>query len=500
MTLLKQYIKDNWNGRQFIKIAANVNLRTQIEQQTSFLDGHYPDIKLKQRAFVLLNDLTEEQLPYCRCGCGKRASLNREPDKGFSKYFNEDCHRRAPKISDGALEKLSSKEWLFEQRITLKKAIETIGDELGVSHVSVDKWLKKHGIKNLVDARRRNLAATEIFNDKEKLSELYNSGMTCEQIAESLNSSKGTVSRWLVYHDIERRPPNSYERTINKVSGEEQELIDFISGIYKDEILTSNRSVLNGRELDVYLPQKNLAIEYNGLYSHSYKPWEERESLIKGPNYHLSKTVDCEKLGIQLIHVFSDEWNYRQDIVKSILKSKLGLNERIYARKCSIVEVDINTKNKFLNDNHIQGEDKSGIKLGLEYEGVLVCLMTFNKSRFNRNYEWELVRFCNVGGINVVGGFSRLLFYFRSRFTGSIVSYADRRYSDGGVYFKNGFELIRVNKPGYYYVDKNYLIRHNRMKFQKKLIGAYDCTEYEKAREMGFNKIFDCGSLSFGMN
>ena len=73
-------------------------------------------------------------------------------------------------------------------------------------------------------------------------------------------------------------------------------------------------------------------------------------------------------------------------------------------------------------------------------------------------------------------------------------------WSDGGVYFKNGFELIRVNKPGYYYVDKNYLIRHNRMKFQKKLIGAYDCTEYEKAREMGFNKIFDCGSLSFGVN
>ena len=235
------------------------------------------------------------------------------------------------------------------------------------------------------------------------------------------------------------------------------------------------------------------------MYSHSYKPWEERESLIKGANYHLSKTVDCEKLGIQLIHIFSDEWNYRQNIVKSILKSKLGINERIYARKCSIVEVDIDIKNKFLNDNHIQGEDKSRIKLGLEYEGVLVCLMTFNKSRFNRNYEWELVRFCNISGINVIGGFSRLLSYFRSRFTGSIVSYADRRYSDGGVYFKNGFELIRVNKPGYYYVDKNYLIRHNRMKFQKKLIGAYDCTEYEKAREMGFNKIFDCGSLSFGM-
>ena len=141
----------------------------------------------------------------------------------------------------------------------------------------------------------------------------------------------------------------------------------------------------------------------------------------------------------------------------------------------------------------------SSIKLGLEFGSVLVCLMTFNRSRFNINYEWELVQFCNVKGVNVVGGFSILLSYFRANYSGSIVSYADRRFSNGGVYVKNGFELIRVNGPGYYYVDKNYLVRHDRMKFQKKLIGAYECTEYEKAREMGFNKIFDCGSLSFGM-
>jgi transposase-like protein len=497
--ILKEVIQDNWRGRQFIRIATNAGLKTQIEEQTSFLDLHYPNIKLKQRAFVLLNDLTEEQLPYCRCGCGKRASLNREPDKGFSKYFNEDCHRRAPKISDDALEKLSNKEWLFGQRVILKKAIETIGDELGVSHITVDRWLKKHGIKQLKISRIRNLEGYSVIDDKEKLVNLYDSGLTCQQIAEPLNVTRGAIARTLKSYGVKLRPSNSYERTVKKVSGEEQELIDFITSIYDGEIKTSNRSILDGRELDVYLPDNNLAIEYNGLYSHSYKPWEEKDCLIKGPSYHLSKTVDCEKQGIQLIQIFSDEWNFRQDIVKSILMSKLGLNERIYARKCSVINVGVDVKNRFLNYNHIQGEDMSSIKLGLEFDSVLVCLMTFNKSRFNRNYEWELVQFCNVKGVNVVGGFSKLLSYFRANYSGSIVSYADRRYSDGGVYFKNGFELIRVNKPGYYYVDKNYLIRHNKMKFHKKLIGAYECTEYEKAREMGFNKIFDCGSLSFGM-
>lgn len=494
---LKTFILENLNGRDFLKISSNKGLRQQIEERTGDLIEYYPEIKLKQRAYILAHDIKVEELPYCRCGCGKRASINREPEKGFSKYYNEECHRRASKISDNALEKLSDKDWLFEQRIVLKKAIETIGDEIGVSHITVDRWLKKHEIKNLVDARRRNTTATEILSDKNKLEQLYTAGSTCEKIAEQLSTTKGTVSRWLVFHEIERRNSNSYDRVINKVSNEEKSLVEFIEGFYEGEIKTSNRSILNGRELDVYLPEKNLAIEYNGLYSHSYKPWEEKECLIKGPNYHLSKTIDCEKQGIQLIQIFSDEWNFKREIVQSIIKSKLGSNERLYARKCRVVEVDVLTKNDFLNGNHIQGEDKSSIKLGLEYDGSLVCLMTFNKSRFNKNCEWELVRFCNSRGINVVGGFSKLLKAFRGNYSGSIVSYADRRWSDGGVYFKNGFKLIRVNKAAYYYVDNNYLVRHNRMKFQKKLIGAYDCTEYEKSREMGFNRIYDCGSLSF---
>lgn len=498
MNNLKALIEENWGGTSFIKVSLNSSIKEQIEEQTSFLNSYYEKLTLKQRAFVILNNLTEEKLPYCVCGCGMRAKIDRNA-KAFSKYFNEECHRRASKISSEALNKLSDKDWLFNERVILKKAIETIGDEIGVSHITVDRWLKKHGIKNLTDARRRNQVATDILNDKDKLGVLYGSGLTCRQIAEQLNTTQGTVSKWLVFHAIERRASNSYERKINKVSNEEKEVIDFIGGIYKDEIKTSNRSVLNGRELDVYLPGINLAIEYNGLYSHSYRPWEEKECLIKGPNYHLSKTIDCEKQGIRLIQLFSDEWNFKQDIVKSVLKSKLGFNERIYARKCSVIEVSVVAKNRFLNNNHIQGEDKSSIKLALELDGVLVCLMTFNKSRFNKNYEWELVRFCNVTGVNVVGGFSKLLSYFRSRYSGSIVSYADRRFSDGGVYFKNGFSLIRVNKPAYYYVDKNYLVRHNRMKFQKKLIGAYDCTEYEKARELGFNRIYDCGSFSFGL-
>jgi hypothetical protein len=188
-----------------------------------------------------------------------------------------------------------------------------------------------------------------------------------------------------------------------------------------------------------------------------------------------------------------------KDIVENIIKSKLGLNDKIYARKCSVVSIDTQYKNYFLNEYHMQGEDKSSVKLGLEYSGDIVAIMTFAKSRFNKGYNWELTRFCVKGGISVVGGFSRLLKAFRVSYNGSIVSYADRRYSNGNVYNTNGFELIGTNKPSYYYVDKNYLRRYHRMRFQKKYIGAYDCTEYEKARELGYEKIFDCGTLAFGL-
>ena len=114
-------------------------------------------------------------------------------------------------------------------------------------------------------------------------------------------------------------------------------------------------------------------------------------------------------------------------------------------------------------------------------------------------YDWELTRFCVKGDISVVGGFSKLLKAFRYNHLGSIISYADRRYSNGNVYYTNGFQLIGVNRPSYYYVDKNCLRRYHRMRFQKKYIGAYDCTEYEKARELGYEKIFDCGTLAFGL-
>ena len=496
---LKELIRNHWDNHEFMSLSLNKSIKNQIIQETSFLDKYYSKIPLRNRAYVILNEIHENTIP--QCICGKPVALDVTYSiNGFRTYCGAKCSRKNKTVEKAALEKLSNKEWLYDQRIIQQKSIELIGEELGVSHIPVQKWIKEHQLDDMFDARSRNTLATSILKDKVKLKEFYDSGLTCEEIAEKLSSTKSTVSRWLSFHEIEKRPSNSYERKINKVSQQENDLVDFIRIIYNGEIKTSNRSVLNGQELDIYIPDKNIAIEYNGLYSHSYKPWETKESLIKGKSYHLNKTIKCQNQGVQLLHIFSDEWMLKREIVESLIRSKLNCNSRLYARKCSLVEIDTHTKNMFLNQCHIQGEDKSLIKLGLVYDNELVSAMTFCKARFNRNYEWELSRFCTKLGYNVIGGFSKLLVNFRKEYSGSIISYADRRYSNGGVYDKNGFQLIHVNSPSYYYVDKNYLERHNRMKFQKKYIGSYDCTEYEKAREMGFNKIFDCGTLAYGLS
>lgn len=501
MSNILEVLKENQSKSDFIRLSLNQSFRNELESRTSFLNKYYKKIPLKTRAYVILNGIVEENIPKCICGCGNVSAINvTYADQGFRKYSNSTCSRKSKTISDDAKSKLENYEWVYTQRILDKKSIEKIASDLNISTIPVVKYLKIHNLNDTFDGRRRNSRASKILSNKKELQNLYDKGITCEEIAKELGVTKSTVSRWLGVHNIETRNPNFYERKIKKISREESNVYEFIQDIYKGTIIQSNRSILNGKELDIYIPDKNLAIEYNGLYSHLYRPFEENESLIKDKLYHLNKTLKCKERGIQLIQIYSDEWNLKPKIVKSLLSSKLGLNQKIYARKCEIANIDTHTKNTVLNDYHLQGEDKSLVKLGLIYKDDLVCVMTFCKSRFNKNYEWELSRFASKMNINVIGGFSKLLKYFIDNYSDDIVSYADRRYSEGNVYFKNNFSIIRINSPSYYYVDKNCKERINRMKFQKKIIGAIDCTEYEKALEMGYNKIYDCGTICFGYN
>ena len=260
------------------------------------------------------------------------------------------------------------------------------------------------------------------------------------------------------------------------------------------------RKLIFPQEVDIYLPDIKLAIEYDGLMFHSQG--KSKYSIFKGvsKNYHLDKTNLVESEGAQLFHIFEGE---NIDIWTSMIKNKLGLNTKIYARKCLVKEVSSQEARKFLEDNHLQGYANSKIRLGLYYNEELVSLMTFSKPRYTKNYDWELVRFCTLKGYNVVGGASKLLSSFRSNYKGSIISYANRRWSNGDLYRRLGFKEINRTSPGYYYFKENEMILYTRDKFQKHklkdLLETFDerLTEEENMFENDYRKIYDCGNLVF---
>lgn len=281
-------------------------------------------------------------------------------------------------------------------------------------------------------------------------------------------------------------------------SRSEQEVYSYINNIISAE--QSNRNILKGKELDIYIPSKKLAIEFNGLYWHSDE--------FKKDTYHINKTKQCEKENINLIHIFEDEWSNKKEIVKSRLSNILGntLN-KIYARKTEIKQVPTSQAMQFLEESHIQGKVGGKVKLGLYYDNELVSLMTFGKLRKNlgsnhKDGHWELLRFCNKLNTTVVGGFSKLLKHFQKSFKWvNIVSYADLRWSQGNVYFKNGFQEEGRSFPSYFYFNTKEKVRKTRFKFRKSELvkQGFDPnkTERQIMKERGFLRIYDCGTIKF---
>lgn len=285
----------------------------------------------------------------------------------------------------------------------------------------------------------------------------------------------------------------------NQQSLAEEEIVDYIHNILEiNDIVTRNRNIIPPLELDIYIPSKSIAIEFDGLYWHN--------ELNKDKDYHLNKTIECDKKGIRLIHIFEDEWLNKKDIVISILNDILdNTKNHIDARECEVIKIDnASTVNDFLIENHLQGTCPSTIRYGLYHNGGIVSIMTFGKSRHfigNGNYEYELLRFCNKKNYNVIGAASKIFKHFIKEYNPSnVVSYADRRWSIGKLYEKLGFILYNKSKPNYYYVIGNE--RKNRFNFRKsELICKYNCpkdmSEYEFCLSQKWYRIYDCGCLYY---
>lgn len=294
---------------------------------------------------------------------------------------------------------------------------------------------------------------------------------------------------------IHQRCPLCFKRS---EKFEENELFDLLKSITADEIVhgIGGKKIIPPFELDFYIPTRKIAFEFDGLYWHS-------EDNGKDKRYHLAKTEMCEQIGIRLIHVFEDEWIYRRDIVSSRVRNILGCYEHtVYARKCHVEEIDQHMSGDFIEKNHIQGNCSDKIRLGLFLDDELVSVMTFGASRFNKKYDWELLRFCNKLNYHVIGGAGKLLKYFERKYNPkNLISYADRRWSVGNLYDKLGFSKVGVSVPSYSYVKNGR--RLSRIGFQKhklnKILEKFDenLSEVENMKNNGYFRIWDCGNLVY---
>lgn len=280
--------------------------------------------------------------------------------------------------------------------------------------------------------------------------------------------------------------------TRDNTSYKELAVAEYIKSIYKGAVEQHNRTILFGKELDIYLPEKNLAIEFDGIY------WHRTERA--GIKYHQLKTLHCREQGIRLIHIFEHEWNFKREKVCNLLRNALGIfDQQIYARQCKVKEISSDDYKTFLEINHFNGFVNSSIRYGLFYNNELVSVIGFGKSRFKKD-EIELHRYCVKSGYRITGGFSKLLKHAckEARIL-NFVSYVDLAHFSGTGYETLGFKLIKITKPSYVYVKKSLVL--SRIACQKhklnNLLEKFDSnmTEQQNMLANGYIQIYDCGNL-----
>ena len=276
-------------------------------------------------------------------------------------------------------------------------------------------------------------------------------------------------------------------------------------------VVPNNRKVIPPNEIDIWIPDYSIGIEYNPTYTHNSTK-AMYSGHVKPRTYHKQKSDRVAESGAFLFNIFGYDWEHKRPIIKSMIKNLLHKTENsIGARKLTIKTVPYRDACEFLNKNHLQGALSAKIFLGLyTSDGELISIMTFNhlrntmgKTKIATNDVWELSRFCNKLNTSVPGGASKLLKYFVNTYHPSkIISFSDNAHVKGALYENLGFTKLHTTQPRYVWADRNDKIVYSRVACQKNklrklfndpTIDIEHKTEVEIMSEHGFLQVFDAG-------
>lgn len=445
---------------------------------------------------VYMNIHGIDSVPKCEC-CGSSTNFV-SFQKGFSKFCSKECSNavmsRRNKEHNSERNKIRSMTIKKVREDVLKSAeqrylntnetIDEIAKHFDLPYYAVRTHLYDNGLtdsnrsyitrKSLSDKKFEDV--NKFLLDEKLVSEKIGQGWTARNFADHLGCSTNYVAVFLRENtNVVLKNGSSYESTLSEYI----ESLGFI-------VIRNSRKIISPKEIDIYIPEKNLAIEINGSYWHSKHD----------KNYHLSKTEACESAGIHLLHVSDYEIDNNLDLVKSMISRNLGIVEKIYARKTEVKQIDAKTYREFCDRNHISKTVNAEVKLGLFYNDTLISVMSFSKPRFNKNYQYELIRFCTEQGLVVVGGASKLFKYFINNFSPkNVISYCNRRFFNGGVYHNIGMDLIGTTPPNYYWINR-LGEKKTRYSTQKHKLET-NLSESEYMEQSGFHRIFDSGNYVF---
>lgn len=379
--------------------------------------------------------------------------------------------------SDGSKKK-------FTETIMKKYGVEHALQSEGIQRKIKDEYLEMYGVEHHMQIPIPKESLLRL-NDINWLTKTHHEDKkTLTHIADMLSVDKKTVSRYMTEHGIEIK---YYGNSLP-----ERDIVDFLNS-HGVSVQTNVRNLIPPLELDIYLEEYKLAIEYCGLYWHS--------DLRKSKRYHQEKYQHCKEAGIRLITIFENEWIEKPDLIKKKLLHILHkkYTNTVYARNTSVVKVDSQEKKKFLELNHIQGNGPSSINYGLIFDNELVSVMGFAK----QGDAYILSRYAT--SMVVTGGFSKLLKAFEKEYNyPEIVSFADLRWSEGSMYEQNNFVLENVIEPDYSWCkDKQLWHKFSwRHTGGLKKLPNYDdkLSEYVNMSMHGYYRIWDCGKLKYIKN
>ena len=404
-------------------------------------------------------------------------------------------------------------EYSFQAEEVKEKIKATNLERYGVDNPSKSDIIKDR----IVESNRKNLGVdypmqSKEVMDKSRVTSLQKYGTEYPNQSEIVKQHirESNIEKYGVEHPAQ----SDMVKRQTIITNRERYGVDYTCLIYQGELVgndsTYNRSfakLLDSNNIPYereFLLQKysydfkvgNILIEINPTATHNthFSPYGKCRI---GKTYHKDKSKLAFDNGYHVIHIF--DWD---DIDKIIHLLKDRVTE--YARRCIVKEVDYMDTNEYLSTYHLQGTCKGqNIRLGLYYNNQLVSLMTFGKSRFNKNCEYELLRYCSH--YNVVGGAEKLFKYFVNNYKpNSIVSYCDTSKFSGKVYDALGFKYIKTNSPRKHWyslkekrhITDGLLLSQGYDRLFKENHGKGTSNE-ELILNRGYLPVYDCGQATY---